>query len=125
MSLQRTTPDGSLRVRWVRADAIAINQDEYSRSLLLSPERVQADWPPATVEAIDADALDALLAWQPQVLIVGTGLRQRFLPPALLARALGRGVGLECMDNAAAARTYNLLADEGRKVAAAFLLPAT
>lgn len=125
MSFQQQLPDGSLRVRWVRADAIAVNTSEYTRSLLLSPERVHAEWPPVSLETIDAAALDQLLELHPQVVIVGTGSRQRFLPPALQARLLSRGIGVECMDNSAAARTYNLLADEGREVVVAFLLPAS
>lgn len=59
-------------------------------------------------------------------MLVGTGERQRLAPPALMAAFLTRGVGLEAMDSAAAARTFNLLAGEGRpEVVAAFLIDAT
>ena len=51
-----------------------------------------------------------------------TGATQAFPPPVTLAAALRRGVGLEAMTNAAAARTYSVLAGEGRRVVAAFLL---
>ena len=40
-----------------------------------------------------------------------------------MAALLTRGIGLEVMDNAAAARTFNVLANEGRRVVAGFLLP--
>ena len=40
-----------------------------------------------------------------------------------MAACLTRGIGIEVMDNAAAARTFNVLATEGRRVLAAFLLP--
>jgi uncharacterized protein len=40
-----------------------------------------------------------------------------------MAGFLRKGVGVEVMDNAAAARTYNLLASEGRHVVAGFILP--
>jgi uncharacterized protein len=43
--------------------------------------------------------------------------------PQVAVEFLRRGIGLEAMDNSAAARTYNLLASEGRRVVAAFLLP--
>jgi len=46
----------------------------------------------------------------------------QFPAPAVMAACLTRGIGIEVMDNAAAARTFNLLANEGRRVIAAFLL---
>ena len=122
MSLQENRPEGILAVRGVAGDRIAVGAREFGRSFLLAPDTLVEDWPPAAIDALDEAAIDAILALQPQVVILGTGARQRFLPPALQARLLARGVGVECMDNAAAARTYNLLALEGRRVVAAFLL---
>jgi uncharacterized protein len=55
--------------------------------------------------------------------LLGTGPRQRFPSAAVMAAMLTRGVGMEVMDNAAAARTFNVLATEGRTVVGAFLLP--
>ena len=56
-------------------------------------------------------------------MLLGTGSRLMFPPPRFQAALLRRGIGLETMDNAAAARTFNLLAGEGRRVVALFLLP--
>lgn len=123
MSLQQQLPDGTLRVRWVRTDAIAVDKQERRDSFLLSTEGLH-DWAPDRFEAIDEDAVEAALALRPELVLFGTGPRQRFLPPRLQAMLLGRGIGIECMDNGAAARTFNLLADEGRRVVAAFLLDA-
>ncbi|HJD45016.1 MAG TPA: Mth938-like domain-containing protein [Candidatus Paenalcaligenes intestinipullorum] len=58
----------------------------------------------------------------PEVLLIGTGPQQHFLPPAELAELLKAGIGVEVMDTAAAARTYNILMSEGRKVVAILLL---
>ena len=122
MSLLEHRDEGIHTVRWVRADAIAVDAREFSRSFLLMPDRVE-DWAPTTIDQIDASAVDAILALQPAVVLLGTGLVQRMPSPRLLATFLQRGVGLEAMDNPAAARTFNLLAAEGRRVVAAFLLP--
>jgi uncharacterized protein len=118
MSLQQQLPDGTLRVRWVRVDAIGVEQQERRSSFLLGTGEIR-DWSPRSHGEIDEAALDAALALQP-----GSGPRQRFLPPRLQALLLARGIGVECMDNGAAARTFNLLADEGRRVVAAFLIEA-
>jgi uncharacterized protein len=123
MSLLEQRPEGVLAVRWVRPDAICIEQRELQTSFLLTPSNVIPDWGPTSVDAIDEPALAAIVALQPSVVLVGTGQRQRFLPPQRLAALLTQGIGVESMDNAAAARTFNLLAAEGRNVLAAFLLP--
>jgi uncharacterized protein len=65
-----------------------------------------------------------VLDLQPEVVLLGTGVRQQFPPAAFMAGFLRKGIGIEVMDNAAAARTYDLLASEGRRVVAAFILPA-
>jgi len=80
------------------------------------------NWRPKRLEDIDADDLNVLLARDQEVLLLGTGGKLRFLGPALRAHVLARGIGLECMSNDAAARTYNVLLGEGRAVLAAFLI---
>ena len=64
-----------------------------------------------------------MLELKPELVLLGTGSRQQFPPAAFLAGFLRKGVGIEVMDNAAAARTYDLLAAEGRRVIVAFILP--
>ncbi|WZB70747.1 MTH938/NDUFAF3 family protein [Achromobacter xylosoxidans] len=59
----------------------------------------------------------------PEVLLVGTGARQRFLRPEVLRPLLAIGVGVEVMDTHAASRTYNILMAEGRRVVVALIPP--
>ncbi len=59
----------------------------------------------------------------PEILLVGTGDRQHLLPAELLQPLLAAGVGVEVMDSRAAARTYNILTTEGRRVVAALMIP--
>ena len=65
-----------------------------------------------------------MLALAPELVIFGSGQRLRFVAPALLRPLIERRVGVETMDTAAACRTYNVLASEGRAVVAALLLEA-
>ncbi|MDN4018230.1 Mth938-like domain-containing protein [Zwartia panacis] len=58
---------------------------------------------------------------RPEVLLVGTGSRQRMLDHKIISPLLRAGVGVECMTTEAAARTYNILMAEGRQVIAALL----
>ena len=68
--------------------------------------------------------LDALLALEPELLVLGTGATQKFPPAVVMATCLQQGIGIEVMTNAAAARTYSVLASEGRRVVAGFVFPA-
>ncbi len=122
MSLIEHRPEGLLRVRWVRADAIGVEDASLTTSFLLTPQRLIADWSPSRVDQIDDDAINTVLSLEPELVLLGTGSRQQFPSQAVLAAFLRRQIGFEVMDNAAAARTYHLLAQEGRKLAVGFLL---
>ena len=69
-----------------------------------------------------ADAAPLMaLAGRIDVLLIGTGTTITHLPADLRAAIEAAGIGLEAMDSAAAARGYNLLLAEGRRVAAALM----
>lgn len=120
MSLQQQLPDAGLRVRWVDETGLGIGEESVRHSLVLGVDGWKP-WPPTCLEDIDEAALETLVSDGPSLVLLGTGARQRFLSPRMQAQLMARGIGIECMDNGAAARTFNLLADEGRRVVAAFL----
>lgn len=125
MELARDRPEGVLMVRHVASDHVMLSDRDVTNSFLLAPDRVIEDWPVASADKLDASQVASLLALKPELVLLGTGPSQVFPAAAFLAGFLGKGIGIEVMDNAAAARTYNLLAGEGRKVLAAFILPAS
>ncbi|HET9048664.1 MAG TPA: MTH938/NDUFAF3 family protein [Chiayiivirga sp.] len=114
--------EGMLLVRAVAQDAVHVADRSLTASFLLAPDRCIEHFPARTLSDFDATIIDSVLALNPAVVLVGTGVRQVLAPAAVMARFLARGVGLETMDSRAAARTYNLLASEGRRVVAVFLL---
>ena len=79
-------------------------------------------WPPRRPEQLTPADFDAVLALAPELVIFGSGPRQRFVPAALVRALIDRRIGVETMDTAAACRTYNVLVAEGRSVVAALLL---
>ncbi len=100
---------------------IEINKSRHAGHLLLMPDAPARTWQAQGFEALRREDFDALLALDPEVVLLGTGRRQRFPRPALTAALARAGVGLEVMDTAAACRTYNILMSEGRRVLAAIL----
>ncbi|KAF1689575.1 Mth938-like domain-containing protein [Pseudoxanthomonas taiwanensis] len=123
MFLNQEIPDYQYVLRAADGRSARVNDRVLAASFFLAPSALVEDWPVASVAALSPAALEPLLALEPDVVLLGTGATQVFPPPAVLAACLTRGVGIEVMDNPAAARTYNVLASEGRKVVAAFILP--
>lgn len=101
---------------------IRLKDRHYTASLIVTRDAVIADWQPAPVGQLTIADFAALLCLSPEVVLLGTGLRQRMPPHELFVAFAARGVGLEAMDNAAACRTYNLLLSEYREVAVALIL---
>lgn len=124
MELNLERPGDYLFVRRGDARSVTVVDRVLTRSFVLARETLLEDWPVADVGAIADAHVDAILALQPEVVLLGTGARQRFPAAAVMAAFLQRRVGIEVMDNAAASRTYNVLAGEGRRVVAAFILDA-
>ncbi|MCU0925975.1 MAG: Mth938-like domain-containing protein [Hydrogenophaga sp.] len=103
---------------------VAINGQRHTASLVLSAAGVQA-WNCERFEALTSAHFERLLAdptQRPEMVVFGSGSRLRFAPPALLQSLMAQRIGVETMDTAAACRTYNILAGEGRRVTAALLI---
>lgn len=122
MKLHSTTPTGLLAVTAYDAEGIAVDGRRLSRSFILTPQRLIEDWPPVSLETLCAADMEVLATLDCPIVLLGTGLRQRFPAPALLRPLLARRIGIEVMDSFAACRTYNILMAEGREVAAALIL---
>jgi len=101
---------------------VELNAIRFEQSLIVLPETPPAPWPVTSFDALTTEHFDQIDATQPDVVILGTGARQRFVHPRLTAVLTARRIGVECMDNQAACRTYNILMAEGRKVALALIL---
>jgi len=99
---------------------VQVNQDRYERSLIVTAEEV-ADWAPASLAELQPEHMQALIERRPEVVLLGTGPALRFPRPDILRPLMQARVGFEVMDLPAACRTYNILVDEERRVAAALL----
>lgn len=122
MKIHLQTGDGQNIIRNYGPGQVAVNQDIYSRSIIVLPERIVDDWPPQLFSDLAAEHFDSLAALAPELVILGTGRQLRFPPPMVTAPLVQQHIGWEVMDTAAACRTYNILMGEGRRVAAALLM---
>jgi uncharacterized protein len=103
---------------------VEVNGTRYTRSLIVLPERVLPDWPIRAFAELQSEHFQQLLDQRPEIVLLGTGLRHRFPHPSLYAGLLQLGIGVEVMTTAAACRTYNIIAAEGRRAAAALIIEA-
>ena len=122
MDLIEEKPDFEFFIRRADGRSAQVNERLLQASFIIAPDRLIEDWPPRRLDQLDIAAMQALIDVQPEVVILGTGERQAFPAAEVMAAFLQRGIGIEAMANAAAARTFDILAGEGRRVAAGFLL---
>ena len=102
-------------------DYVAVNHEKHSKNLILLPESIIPEWTAASIATLAESDMQQLLTLDTEIILLGTGSRLRFPAGPLLRPFAPAGIGLEVMDLQAACRTYNILAAEGRKVAAALL----
>ena len=100
---------------------VAVNHEKHEQNLILLPDSLRPGWSTATVETLGEADMQTLLGLGVEIVLLGTGSRLRFPAGALMRPFAPAGIGLEVMDLQAACRTYNILASEGRQVAAALL----
>ena len=122
MQLVHEQPDFEYFLRGADGSAALVNDRRLTSSFIVAPDRMVEHWPVSDATRLTPDDLAPLLALQPELIVLGTGGTQAFPPPEAQAACLSQGIGLEAMTNAAAARTYNVLAGEGRRVVAGFVL---
>ena len=124
MQLNLERPDYQYFLRGADGAAALVNDRRIERSFVVAPDALIEDWPVRDAGTMAPSDLDALFAQKPELIVLGTGATQVFPPAVVMATCLQRGIGLEVMTNAAAARTYSVLAGEGRHVVAGFVFTA-
>lgn len=100
--------------------AIVIGSRTYETPIALTPDGLIDAFSPPAIADLTEDHFTALLSTDPEMIILGTGESNVFPPRELTFALARRGIGLEVMDTPAAARTFNVLAGEGRRLAALF-----
>jgi len=122
MKLHNTINQKYQTVTAYDAHSVEINAITFKHSLLVLPESAPVVWPVRSYAELTEQDFQTIAALKPDVVILGTGNKQRFAHPKLTASLINQRIGVECMDSQAACRTYNILMTEGRKVALALII---
>lgn len=105
--------DGGFRLSGVRHEGSVLILKDAARP-----------WPVTSLAELTPESLAEVIAAGPrevEFVLLGVGPRNA-MPPRPVREALSKaGIGLEFMDTPAAARMYNVLTSEGRRLAAALI----
>ncbi|MFL6578294.1 MAG: Mth938-like domain-containing protein [Povalibacter sp.] len=121
----KLTDNSRAAINVVRAYApgeIRVGEEVIRQSFLLSADRLVTDWRPQSVTELRIEDLQPIFELDPEIVVLGSGTRQKFPEHSLLAQILSRGIGCEVMDTGAACRTYNVLVSEDRRAVAALFV---
>jgi uncharacterized protein len=124
MGFNLEVPHGHLFVRSIGEKGIRVGDDFYTSPLILSADQLLSDWNVESVDDFNEESLQDIFEIQPELVLIGTGKTQIFLPIQVQGLFIRRGIGLEVMTTDAACRTFNILVAEERHVVAAMLPPA-
>lgn len=122
MSLTLDENHAMYQIRAFKPGFIQVNQQTYTHSIVVAPEKIIEDWAPQHISKLSREHLQMLTQLHPAILIIGTGEELQFPAIELYGDLINEGIGVEIMDTAAACRTYNILTAEHRNVIAALII---
>ncbi len=123
MQLTENKPGSWHTIRRVDDDGVLIDQTLYRDSLIVGARLLNENWPVQSFDDLTTDTIAPLLEHKPEVVILGFGLTQHFPSIDIQREFMKNGIGLECMNLAAACRTFNVLMSENRRALAGLILP--
>ncbi len=101
---------------------VEVNSIKFNESVIINPNNPPKLWKVRNFDDLEIKDFSFLDELEPEILLLGTGLRQKFISPFLISELISKKIGIECMGNQPACRTYNILIAEGRKVTLALIL---
>ena len=103
-------------------NSISINGKSFKQSLIITRTKLNENWELSAIELLQADHINQILAFKPELIIIGTGDKLTFPAVEVYSGIIEHGIGVDFMDTRAACRTYNILMSEGRHIVAGLIL---
>ena len=122
MKLQSDPHSGANTITGYGDGYVEINKTPYDHAVVLRSDGAISEWPVKNFVELAASHFLQLIDLKPELILIGTGSRQRFPKPELLKSLIEAKIGFEIMDSQAACRTYNILVGEGRQVVLALIV---
>ncbi len=121
MDFNLEIPQNHLYIRSIGDQGIRVGDDYFVGPFILTGQQIVPEWSVNSISDISEETLQTIFDMQPELVLIGCGKKQAFLPPATQALFFRRNISVEVMVTDAACRTFNVLVSEGRNVIAALL----
>lgn len=108
--------NGAYVIEHYGSDGLVVNGEVYRTPIMLCNEGVQMLPENLLPQDLDIKCFQPAILNNAEIIIVGTGVKQHFLPSQLLVQVVQKSIGIECMTTASACRTFTLLQSDGRGV---------
>jgi uncharacterized protein len=122
MLLAKEPSAGDYIIRSYEPGKLLINDDTYHHSVIVTMHQLIDDWAPQSFDELTEADIQQLIDLKPQIVLLGTGGSQRFLPDKWLAKFAEKKIGVEVLTTLSACHTFTILTSEGRNVLAALLI---
>ncbi|WP_114637192.1 Mth938-like domain-containing protein [Polynucleobacter necessarius] len=122
MKLQSDLHSGANTITGYGDGYVEINKAPYAHAVLLSSDGAISEWPVQAFDDLEPNHFAQMVDLKPELILIGTGSRQRFPKPELLKALIEAKIGFEIMDSQAACRTYSILVGEGRQALLALIV---
>ena len=122
MNFSRDIPEVTHYIKSYHPGELHTTTAVYTQSIIIYQDTVTPNWEPVRISHLTVEHIQALKAFEPELILLGTGSEQHFPDAALLDPVYRAGIGIEVMSSDAACRTFNLLVGEGRNVLLAVMV---
>lgn len=122
MLLSRDKSKGQYEIKSYEPGKIIVNDQTYTKSLIITAERLIPDWKPQCFSEVNINDFEIIFSLHPEIIILGTGETMQLPTTSILQKIASQRIGFEAMNNSAACRTFNVLMSEGRNALVALLL---
>ncbi len=122
MELHRDANPATYQITAYSPGELFINQSARNQSTLIHPSQPHKPWRPNTWKDLTIEDIEQCLAYEPDIVLIGTGQYHHQLSHALLSPFYEQRIGVEVMHSSAACKTFTLLSSDQRNVLAAVLI---
>ncbi len=122
MHFQESQSKAPFFIKAYESGQLFINDLTLDAPVIIFQDQLKTDVLPRQLGDLALEHIKIILDLEPELILIGTGVHQQFLDHTLLQPLTEKQIGIEMMNTLSAARTFNLLREEGRRVLGAFFL---
>jgi uncharacterized protein len=122
MDLSETRSNHPNLIASADAGSCTIGATTYQRSIIIPSHNPVSETGIQSVDQLNDSLISSLCDHQPELIILATGATIIFPEPDVLDALVKNNIGLEVLNNQAAARTFNVLLAEARRTVCLMLI---